>query len=218
MNIRLACWTAFVLLFAALNYGSRASSGTPDRNVLYRYSTALSGAIQYALILGLMLLIALGLSKREAFALRRPRSWPAALGLGLSILIAIYIVSAILNPFLHPGKEQGLTPTGWQAAHAGAFAANFVVVCVVAPVVEELTFRGLGYTLLVRFGTWPAIILTGLAFGLAHGLVDGLPELVLFGCMLAWLRSRTNSVYPGMLVHGTFNAIALIAAVTLGGS
>ena len=215
MNARLAGWSAFVLAFAAVNYASRASSGTPDRNVLYRYSTAASGLIQYALILGVMLLITRGLSKRYAFALRRPGSWPAALGLGVAILFAIYVVSAILNPFLHPGKEQGLTPTGWQAAHAGAFAANFLVVCVVAPVVEELTFRGLGYTLLVRFGVWPAILITGLAFGLAHGLVDGLPELVLFGCMLAWLRSRTDSTYPGMIVHGTFNAIALIAAVTI---
>ena len=172
--------------------------------------------IQYALILGIMLLIARGLSKQWAFALRRPPSWPAALGLGAAILVAIYVISAALNPLLHPGKEQGLTPSGWQPAHAGAYAANFIVVAVVAPIVEEMTFRGIGYTLLVRFGTWPAILLTGLAFGLAHGLVDGLPLLVLFGCMLAWLRSYTDSVYPGMVVHGTFNAIALIAAVTLG--
>ena len=216
VNARLAGWTTFVALFSALNYASRASEGTPDRNVLYRYGTAASGAIEYALILGIMLLIARGLSKRYAFALRRPRSWPVAVGLGIAILVAIYLVSAALNPFLHPGKEQGLTPTGWQPAHAGAYAANFLVVAIVAPVVEELTFRGIGYTLLVRFGTWPAIVLTGVAFGLAHGLVDGLPLLALFGCMLAWLRSRTDSVYPGMIVHGTFNAIALIAAVTLG--
>ena len=130
------------------------------------------------------------------------------------MLVAIYVVSAVLSPLLHPGREQGLTPTGWQPAHAGAFAANFLVVVLVAPVVEELTFRGIGYTLLARFGAWPAILLTGLAFGLAHGLVDGLPLLVLFGCLLAWLRTRTDSIYPGMLVHGTFNAIALIAAVT----
>jgi CAAX protease family protein len=217
VNLRLAGWTTFVLLFSALNYASRASSGTPDRNVLYRYGTAASGVIQYGLILVIMLAIAHGMAKREAFALWRPRSWPRALGLGAGILVAIYIVSAALNPFLHPGKEQGLTPTGWQPAHAGAFAANFAVVVLVAPVVEELTFRGLGFTLIARFGAWPAILLTGLAFGLAHGLVDGLPVLVLFGCLLAWLRARTDSVYAGMVVHGTFNAIALIAAVTIGG-
>lgn len=214
MNVRLAAWTAFVLLFSALNYAARAASGTPDRNVLYRYSTALGGVIQYALILGVMLAIAHGLSRREAFALRRPPSWPRALGLGLAVLIVVYAVSAVLSPFLHPGREQGLTPTGWQPAHAGAYAVNFLVVALVAAVVEELTFRGLGYTLMLRFGTGPAILLTGLAFGLAHGLVSGLPLLAFLGCLLAWLRSRTGSVYPGILVHATFNTLALILAVT----
>ena len=33
--------------------------------------------------------------------------------------------------------------------------------------------------------------------------------LVPFGIALAWLRDRTNSVYPGMLVHGLFNGAAL---------
>ena len=216
MNARLVGWTTFVVLFSALNYASRASEGTPDRNVLYRYGTAASGVIQYGVILLIMLLIARGLPRREAFALRRPRSWPRALGLGAAILVGIYVVSAVLNPFLHPGREQGLTPTGWQAAHAGAFAANFLVVCAVAPFVEEMTFRGIGFTLFAVFGRVTAILVTGLAFGLAHGLVDGLPLLVAFGCALAWLRTRTGSIYPGMLVHGTFNAIALIAAVTFG--
>jgi membrane protease YdiL (CAAX protease family) len=85
----------------------------------------------------------------------------------------------------------------------------------VAPVVEELLFRGLGYSLLERYGRWVAILLVGVTFALGHGLVEGFPELALFGCALAWLRSRTDSVYPGMLVHALFNAIALVAAVTL---
>jgi hypothetical protein len=47
---------------------------------------------------------------------------------------------AITEPLLHGGREQGLTPTSWQPDRAGAFAANFVVVAVYAPIVEELTF------------------------------------------------------------------------------
>ena len=33
--------------------------------------------------------------------------------------------------------------------------------------------------------------------------------LVFFGSALAWLRSRVDSVYPGMLVHCAFNSFAL---------
>jgi hypothetical protein len=112
-----------------------------------------------------------------------------------------------------PGKEQGLTPTHWEPAHAGAFAANLVLFALVAPLVEELTFRGLGQSLLRFLGRWPSIALTGISFGLAHGLVEALLVLVPFGIALAWLRDRTRSVYPGMVVHGLFNALALAAAV-----
>jgi membrane protease YdiL (CAAX protease family) len=60
----------------------------------------------------------------------------------------------------------------------------------------------------------PSIVLVGVAFGLAHGLVEALLVLVPFGIALAWLRDRTASVVPGMLVHGLFNgaALALIVA------
>jgi membrane protease YdiL (CAAX protease family) len=83
------------------------------------------------------------------------------------------------------------------------------------PLAEEVTFRGLGYSLLERFGRWPAIILVGLLFGLFHGLVISLPVLAGFGCILAWVRSKTRSVFPGMVVHGCFNLIALVLAVTV---
>ena len=130
------------------------------------------------------------------------------------MLFGIFLLAAILEPFLNPGHEQGLLPDRWEPGHAAAFAANCCVVAGIAPVVEELTFRGLGYSLLVPFGRWPAIVLVGLTFGLAHGLVDGLPLLAAIGAGLAYIRSRTQSVYPGMLVHAAFNGLVLAAAVT----
>jgi membrane protease YdiL (CAAX protease family) len=153
---------------------------------------------------------------RLLLALRRPRSWPRAVLLGAGAIFGIYVFAAVLSPFVNAGKEQGLLPDRWEPSHAAAFAANFVVVAGIAPFVEELLFRGLGYSLLEPFGAWVAIFGVGLAFGLAHGLVEALPLLVAFGSALAYLRRRTDSVYPGMVVHGLFNAIALVASVTAG--
>ena len=212
--MRALWWWVLVLALAAIQYASRLSEGKPDRNVLYEYSTAVGSLIVYSIILVCVLAIA-GF-QREVLALRRPRSGRAALGLALLLLIGIYGAIALMDPLLHGGREQGLTPTGWQPEHAGAYAANFVVVAGVAPFVEELTYRGLGFSLLERFGRWTAIVLVGVAFALDHGLVQGFPELALFGCALAWLRWKTASVYPGMLLHATFNAIALVAAVATG--
>lgn len=210
---RLYGWLAFVGVFSAINYSARFTSGTPDKNVLYTYSAAISGLVEIAIILGIMLLIARGRPKREYFALHRPASWGRAAGISVLVLIGVFAFAGILEPFLKPGQEQGLVPDKWEPAHAGAFVFNFVVVALLAPVVEELTFRGIGFTLLARFGRVAAVLLVGLLFGLAHGLVEALPILAAFGAGLAYLRARTASVYPGMVVHACFNALVLTLAV-----
>jgi membrane protease YdiL (CAAX protease family) len=136
--------------------------------------------------------------------------------LALAVYFASWVGLGLLDKVLHGGDEQGLTPNHWEPRHAAAFAANFFVIAGIAPVVEELLFRGIGFHLLARFGQVAAIVASGIAFGLYHGLVNALPILALFGIALGWLRARTNSVYPGMLVHAAFNAVALILSVTHG--
>jgi CAAX protease family protein len=106
-------------------------------------------------------------------------------------------------------------PNGWDSSRAAPFVANFLVIALVAPFVEELTYRGLGFAAVEgSYGPVAAIVVTAIAFGLAHGLVVALPVLTLFGAILAWLRFKTESIYPTMILHGVFNGAALIAAVT----
>ena len=75
-------------------------------------------------------------------------------------------------------------------------------------------FRGLGFSLLRPFGRAPALIGPAVLWSLAHALVEGLPIFIVFGLGLAWLRERQNSTIPGMILHGTFNAGALILSLT----
>ena len=214
-NRRLAAWILFVGLIAALNYASRfsGSSGTSrgtSHEDIYSYSFFAGGTIIYAVWLGIVLLIAI--DRFDLLALRPPRSWKRSLKLGATVIVGILVwesVASYLPLPQSPGKEQGITNVHWEPSHAGAFAANFVLFAVVAPFVEELTFRGVGQSLLRFLGRMPSILLVGIAFGLAHGLVEALVVLVPFGMGLAWLRDRTNSVLPGMIVHGLFNAAAL---------
>jgi membrane protease YdiL (CAAX protease family) len=212
---RLVAWLGLVAVLTALSYGGRAAEGKPDSDVLYRYSTAANAVVFDAIILAVVLAIAWGGGPAQLLALREPRSWPGALGLAAMLLVGIYLLSGIVLAIgLHPGEEQGLTPPGWEPDRAGAFAANVVAIAVVAPTVEELTFRGLGYSLLEPYGRTVAIVVVGITFGLIHGLVEALPLLAALGAGLAWLRSRTASVYPCIVVHATFNAIALAVSVT----
>lgn len=210
-RVRLACWLAFVGLLSAASYAARLAEGKPANDSLYQYSVAAGALVQYAIMLLIVLAIA-GFSG-EMLAFRRPRSWPRALGLAAAMFVALLIVLQLLELVLHAGDEQGLVPKNWESSHAGAYFANFVVVALVAPFVEELAYRGLGYSLLEPFGKVTAILVVGVTFALSHGLIEGFPELALFGCALAWLRARTDSVFPGMAVHATFNATALIVVV-----
>jgi membrane protease YdiL (CAAX protease family) len=214
---RVAAWLVFVLAFAALSYSARFAGGEEPSDLAFRYSSSIAAVIQYGLILGILLLIAYGLPKRPVFALRKPPSWLRALGYAGLALLAIWGSAAVLSPLLRGGAhEQGLVPDKWESGHIGAFAAFFVAVTVVGPAVEELTFRGLGLTLLMPYGRWTAILTTGVMFGLAHGLLIALPVLIVFGVAVGWVRDRTQSVYPGMLLHGTFNGVALIGALVIG--
>jgi membrane protease YdiL (CAAX protease family) len=207
MSRRLAAWIVFVALLAAV----ASAGGSAPRDALYRYSTAVGEAVLYLVILAVTLAIS-GL-RPDLLALRRPVSWTRTAAVGIPVLVGVYLLVGVLDSVLHGAREQGFVPSHWEPRHAGAYAANVVVIAAVAPVVEELLFRGVGFGLLARFGRWPAILLVGLAFGLYHGLPRALPELALFGCALAWLRARTASVYPGMLAHAAFNAIALASVL-----
>ena len=211
---RLATWASLVLVLIFLGYGSRLAEGDPPTDALYRYDTAIGGIVIYGIFLMILVWIARGLPAREFFALRRPASWPKALGLALLSYVAIFIGAGLIIWVLDASDEQGLTPDAWDSSRAGAYAANFVAIAVVGPIVEELMYRGAGMTLLARYGTPVAVIGTAVAFGLGHGLLLALAALVYFGVVVALLRLKTRSVYPCILVHSAFNATSLILAVT----
>jgi membrane protease YdiL (CAAX protease family) len=205
-------WLALVGTLAALNYASRFASGKPPADSLYRYDTAVSGLVFYAITLGIVLAIARGLTHAE-LGLRAPDSWRRAIGLMLAVLVGLLIAENLLEQVLHASREQGLEPAHWEPSKAAQFAVNAAVVVVAAPLVEELTFRGLGFYLLMPLGSILAVTGTAVAFAADHGLVEGFPALFLFGAGVAIVRLRTGSIYPGMLLHACFNAFALAAAV-----
>jgi uncharacterized protein len=206
---RLIAWLSFVVVIAAIGYaGQAADSELPD-DFVYRYSAAIFGLVQFAVFFGVLLLIAIGARKRELFGLRRPASWPRAIGYMAAGLGVIWALSFALSPFLDAGEEQGIVPEEWNPDRLGAFLAFAAVATLAAPVVEELTFRGVGFALLEPYGKWTAILATGVLFGVWHGLIVALPVLAAFGLVLGWLRWATGSVYPSIVLHAIFNGIAI---------
>jgi len=210
---RLVCWIALVASVSALEYSARftGTAAKSARDEVYSYSAFANGLLFYGLIFGVVLAIVY--DRSDLLALRRPAGRAAALAVGVLVATYAWELVVIALPVRDPGKEQGLTPTHWEPSHAGAFAANVLLFTVVAPAIEELTFRGAGQSLLSFTGRWPSILLVGIAFGVWHGLVEALLILIPFGIGLAYLRDRTRSVIPGMIVHGLFNGAALAFAL-----
>lgn len=93
---------------------------------------------------------------------------------------------------------------------------------VVAPVVEEIAFRGLWLrALMPRMGFWPAALLSSLVFGLLHAHEGASVAVAVvlvaatgaFGVLQSMLVRRSGRLAPAMFVHAAVNALAL--AVTI---
>jgi CAAX protease family protein len=147
----------------------------------------------------------------EAFGVRRVRPW-RSLALAAGTFVGFYL-------FLLAWSQLDQSATDDLAADLGAkesavaLIAVAVLVGVVAPVVEELFFRGFLFGALQRTMHWvPAALATGVVFGGVHA--GGTPAIFLvplavFGFVLCWLYRRTDSLVPGMGVHAFNNALAL---------
>ncbi len=107
--------------------------------------------------------------------------------------------------------------TGFEDATGGALTMAFITLVIVAPVFEELLFRGFVFRGLAKATAfWPAAITTSLLFGLAHAtsLESNQMALVLdtfmVGMATSWLVWHTKSLWPGILLHGIKNFIAFL--------
>lgn len=210
---RIVAWLVLAAVVVSAAYAGRFLVDDPIDDPLYRYETALNGLVIYGILLGLLLLIARGTPRRRFFALERPASWGRALGLALGAYVAIFLGAGLLLWALDATGEQGLTPEEWDPDKLWPYLANALVVAGAAPLVEELFYRGAGFTLFSRWGPVAAVLVTAVVFGLGHGLVLALPAIVWFGVVTAYLRIRTGSVYPGILVHCAFNGTSLLLSV-----
>jgi membrane protease YdiL (CAAX protease family) len=210
---RLAGWTIVVSLMSLVAYAARVSGDKPPKDVAFRWETSIAAAAQYAILLGIVMALTWGLDRRQFLALRPPKSWWRAAGISALVIFAVFVVAAVVAQFGNADEEQGLIPESFDSSRAAQFAAYAGVVVLVAPVVEELMFRGVGFALLEPFGQTATILLTGLAFALVHGLVIGFAVIASFAIGLAYLRGRTTSIYPCILLHASFNAFGLAAGI-----
>ncbi len=90
----------------------------------------------------------------------------------------------------------------------------FALVSVLPAVVEELAFRGVIQSSLEEVGSdLEAWLIQAALFSVLHLSPIIFPSHFAMGLWFGWLRRRTQSVYPGMVMHGLWNGIVLSAAL-----
>jgi membrane protease YdiL (CAAX protease family) len=206
--VPLAIWLTISAGLIALAFWAQSEDGTTE-DALYDVDLAVNGLFFYGIVIGASFLIALAYDRPlRALGFRRFRlRW---LWIALGIVVLTIVVALGLEPVLHGGEQQGLAPDEWQPEHATAFALNTAVVVLLAPFAEELFFRGLGVRALAVLGGLAAILVSGIVFGLVHGILGALPPLALFGVGLAWVRLRSASVWPSFIAHAAYNGLGIL--------
>lgn len=85
---------------------------------------------------------------------------------------------------------------------------------IVAPVVEEIIFRGFIFAgLRERFGWKMSALVSSLLFAAIHFQLTAFLPIVILGLIFAYLYERSGSIWPAIIMHLTSNAIALSAAL-----
>jgi membrane protease YdiL (CAAX protease family) len=198
-------WSLLVFLAASPLIGFLAVRFLPDQEMLTVLGTF------FAIGLGAVLVAVAPLGKAALPALGfRSANWKYAVFGALGALALSVAVSQL-----------GIEPKGMKQVievvrEPRQLVISLLLLAVLAPLVEELVFRGLLYGWVAgRWGSVPALVVSSLAFAAAHFEPAHIVLVLPLGLLFGWLRRRTDSLLPSLFSHIVNNGFALLAAVYL---
>jgi membrane protease YdiL (CAAX protease family) len=216
LGLALTLLTGSIVLAIGSLAGASISHEPPAVNIA-------ASLAQDASFVAAALMFAVFMAKGRAadFGFRR---MPGGLALAYFVIAGVgyYVFSFIFTLALNLHGKDNL-PSGFGVNRStAALIATIVFVCLVAPIAEELVFRGFIFGALRRMrlmiggadlGTVLAAVITGVLFGAAHAggsaTVGQLVQLGVLGFVLCLVRWRTGSLYPGIALHSLNNALAI---------
>ena len=89
---------------------------------------------------------------------------------------------------------------------------GYVVVGLLAPLTEEMVFRGAVLKALLQWkpNPWVGIVISAVLFALIHMNPAQMPHAFLVGLLLGWMYYRTDSIVPGVVYHWVNNTVAYV--------
>lgn len=126
-------------------------------------------------------------------------------------LVLLPVQSWLISLFGEPDYSDIISNGGIRG-----FLENFIVLCIVAPVLEELVCRGLIMNMLKRYGTAVMLISSSLAFALMHQSVETLIPIFFLGMVLGLIRIVSGSVLASMIAHSASNLYSFSLMLVMG--
>ncbi len=201
-------WSVLLFLVLVVPVTFTAVRLSPIQTML-----AILGAFFGSALVALALAVApLGRSAIPALGLR-PANWRYPVyGVVGTLVLSIGVSQLGIEP-------QGVKQAMEIASDPAQFVQSLVLLAVLAPIVEELVFRGLLYGWIEgRWGSLAAFIVSSVAFAAAHWEPAHVLLVFPLGVLFGWIRRRSNSLMPSMVAHIVNNGFALVAAAFLGAS
>ena len=138
-------------------------------------------------------------------------------------LPALLVVSALWQQLLEvcgiPAEKQDLIAMFAQAKSPGLLSFMIFLAIVIAPITEELLFRGGVFRYVrTRLPRWAALLIPACLFGALHGNLASFAPLVALGVIFSLAYERTGRIATTMIAHGLFNLntiVLILAGVTV---
>ena len=148
------------------------------------------------------------LSEKASINAMPPRVLPQVAVLGV---VSTYAVNVILSILIVAKAIPSSWVTMLEETNSDFAVASpamlFISTVIMAPVLEEILFRGLILgTLKKTMHPWIAIVISSVIFGLAHGTPIGILYATCLGILMGWLTIKFNSILPSMVFHMAYNA------------
>lgn len=160
-----------------------------------------------AIVLTLVFLLKVTRLKTKDLRIMLPAPWSPGFCLPVFLGVAnlANLAGALINRLTGSPATSEMLPSG-----GTELLMQFLALCVMPAIAEELLFRGAFQGLMRPCGSAAAIFAPALLFGVLHlDLAQGLTAFVC-GVFLGWLAERSGSILPGMLLHLVNNALAFL--------
>lgn len=171
--------------------------------------------IQIILMFTISLFVFSGFSKHKPKQVARFFGYKKIPTKAIVIAFVLGVIVFFLNSYVASFFQEILTFLGFRSSRAPMteypwwlFLLNIVFTAVLPAICEETAHRGLALKGAIGFGATKAIIISGLLFGLMHMNIEQFFYASLIGFYLGFLALHTDSIWPGVIIHFTNNALA----------